>query len=98
VIDLDELRDQAGKPPGDQLLIRVRAGVCVVGGLVGEVLDEQQVVGLCRVAIDPERQRARLLGRPLGANSSTMASTSACLPGLSLMGNTFVSTNNSSSG
>src|SRR6266566_3348299 len=66
VVDLDELRDQAGEPAGDQLLIDGRAGVRVVGGVVGEVLDEQQVVGPGRVAIDPERQRARLLGRPLG--------------------------------
>jgi hypothetical protein len=45
--------------------------VGVVGRLVGEVLDEQQVVGLGRVPVHPERQRAVLgagapAGRPAG--------------------------------
>src|SRR6266566_7903945 len=49
MVDLDELRDQAGELPGDELLVGVRTGVGVISGLVGEVLDEQQVVRPGRV-------------------------------------------------
>ena len=80
-----------GELAGDQLRVGGRAGVRVVGGLVGEVLDEQQVVGLGRVPVHPEGQRALLAPGPSGANSATMASTLSCVPSLSLMGNTLTS-------
>src|SRR5256885_11713684 len=60
VVDLDELHDDVGELRGDQLLVRGRGGVRVVGGLVGEVLDEQQVVDVGRIAVHAERQRALL--------------------------------------
>jgi Metal binding domain of Ada len=79
VVDLDELRDQVGEPSGNQLLISVRGGVRVIGRLVGEVLDEQQIVGPGRVAIDAERQRARLPGRT--AYSAVVTTGIYCRPG-----------------
>jgi hypothetical protein len=66
VVDLDELGDHAGELPGDELLVRRRAGMRVIGSLVGKVLDEQQVVRLRRVTVDPELERARLQSWPAG--------------------------------
>ena len=61
VVDLDELDDQIGELAGDELPVHSGTRVGVVGRLVGEVLDEQQVVGVLGVAVDAERQRAVLL-------------------------------------
>src|SRR5580692_12268090 len=65
VIDLDEFDDPLRELAGDQVLICSRTGMSVVGRLVREVLDEQQVVRLRRVAIHPERQGSWLGPRSL---------------------------------
>src|SRR6266851_4555261 len=66
VVDLSELDDLVRELAGDQVAVGRRAGVRAVGGLIGEVLDEQQVVRLGRVPVHPERQGAVLGPRPLG--------------------------------
>jgi hypothetical protein len=40
MIDLDELNDQIRELAGDQVAVGRRTGVRVIGGLIGEVLDE----------------------------------------------------------
>ena len=92
VVDFDEFDDLSTNCASDQVLVCRRTGVSVVGGLVGEVLDEQQVVRLGRVPIHAERQGSASPPGPFGANSCTIASISACMPSLSLIGNTFTST------
>src|SRR5262249_39333495 len=66
VIDLHELDDHVRELTSDQLLIGRRAGVRVVRGLIGEVLDEQEVVDVRWIAIHPEGQCALLACGALG--------------------------------
>ena len=66
VVDLHELLDQPGELPGDEFLVGRRAGVRVIGRLIRKVLNEQQVVRLGRVTVDPERQRSGLVVRAPG--------------------------------
>src|SRR5260221_47577 len=70
VVDLGELDDLVRELAGDQVAVGRRAGVRVVGGLIGEVLDEQQVVRLGRVPVHPERQ-----GTVLGPRVQQQGST-----------------------
>src|ERR1039457_819563 len=58
VVEFGELDDHARELAGDEVAVGRRAGVCVVGGLIGEVLDEQQVVRLRRIPVHPERHGA----------------------------------------
>jgi hypothetical protein len=60
VVELGELLDHARELAGDQVPVGRRAGVRVVGGLIGEMLHEQQVVGLRQIPVDPERHGALL--------------------------------------
>src|SRR6266700_3173276 len=58
VVEFGELDDHARELAGDQVAVGRRARVRVIGGLIGEVLDEQQVVRLRRIPVHPERQGA----------------------------------------
>src|SRR5579862_2199386 len=66
VVELGELNDHARELAGDQVTVGRRARVRVVGGLIGEVLDEQQVVRFRRIPVHPERQGAVFGPGPLG--------------------------------
>jgi hypothetical protein len=66
VVDLDELDDQIGELTGDELAVHSGTRMSVVGRLVGEMLDEQQVVDVLGVPVDAERQGAVLLPGTLG--------------------------------
>jgi hypothetical protein len=70
VIDLDELNDQVRELAGDQLAVGRRGGVSIVGSLMGYVLDELLLVGLGRIGVDPEGQRAVLGAGALGRELS----------------------------
>src|SRR6266542_1777867 len=66
VVDLDELDDHVRELSGDQVLVGWRACVGVVGGLIGEVLNEQPVVNRRRIPVHPERQGTVLDAGALG--------------------------------
>ena len=55
MIDFDEIYDRFGESPGDEVAVRGRIRVRVVGGLIGEVLDEQEVVHLRGIAVNTKR-------------------------------------------
>src|SRR5580658_7685124 len=86
MIDLHERHDEPGEAPSDQLLVGRRAGVRVIGGLIGEMLDEQQVVRPYRVAVDAEGQGPRLLLGSLGRKLLDDCLSLGLLAGLELDG------------
>jgi hypothetical protein len=86
VVELDEFFDDLGEPTGDELLVRRRISVCVVGILVGEVLDEQQIVGTLRIPVNAERQRSRFTSRTDRGELFDDRLGAACLQAFSGMG------------